>query len=245
MKLFFKRIAVLFFKREVIGKHEEVKEVKPEKKNKAACNCKMYVKKASLRELKNKETVKETLNSNITGPNGEKIRINRSRVVYIESEKEHSYTFSIAGKKQDAQLRNLVLLSNGDQAYRVYLLQYNLSCMAIEKLKTAMELSGKLTVNILDGKEEIAPSNPEIYRYVVKTPVLLSGYFNKKGSWIKEGKELTIDNPDLNVDNLNPEDNPDEPFYAIEKESVKEELMPVEGALVEETVIITTPVVTY
>jgi|GEM_PF-2838208 len=241
MKQFFRKIGTLFSKRAVIGKFGEVK---PEKKDTVVCSCKMYVKKASLRELKSQETVKQTLNRNITGPDGEKIKVNRSRVVYIESEKKHSYTFSVADKKQDMQLRNLVLLSNGDQDYRVYLLQYNLSCMAIEKLKTTRELSGKLTVNMLEGKEELALSNSGICRYVVKTPVLLSGYFNKKGSWIKEDRGLKIANPDLKMTDLSPEDATDKPFSTIEKESVKEEQLSVEEALVEETVIITTPVIT-
>lgn len=168
------------------GKQTLVREEeKKEKKNTDEVPGKMFVKKMVLNDLKNRETVMLKLEKAMGGAKRKKVRIEKKSIVYIESEKQHSFTFPIAENKRDVPLKNLVLLSDEKQDYQLYLVQYDFTGSDLIKLKNSSGLNERLTVQEWDNTEKLLQSGSDSHRYVIRMPTLLSGYWNSYGSWIR------------------------------------------------------------
>lgn len=168
------------------GKQPVVKEEeKKEEMNTENISGKLFVKKMAINELKGHEAALLELEKAAGGAKRKKLRIEKKPIVYIESEKQHSFTFPIAESKRDVPLKNLVLLSDEEHNYQTYLVQYDCTGSDLVKLNNSSGLNERLTVQEWDNTVKLLPSGSDSGHYLIRIPTLLSGYWNNYGSWIR------------------------------------------------------------
>jgi hypothetical protein len=116
--------------------------------------------------------------------------IDTSKVIYLESENQHSYTFKITNEEPN-KTENLILSKQNDEDYKAFYAEYDLTNEEVIKINQGLPIEHKEPSSLYEIDENTSNNLPINLRSCITTETITENWcMDASGNWMINNGEL-------------------------------------------------------